>query len=99
MNRCTIKRGSADHAALSGFSRLPSELLVQRGRLAVACFNLDSTTINWPGDIADVCLANPRSCFHKRRQNGLEIKGRAADDLEHFGGRGLLRQRFAQLVE
>ena len=29
---------------------------------------------------------------------GLQIEGRAADDLEHLGGRGLLLQRFAQIV-
>ena len=32
-------------------------------------------------------------------QHGLQIEGRAADDLEHVGGGGLLLQRFAQLVE
>ena len=38
-----------------------------------------------------------------RRDQGVEhrlqIEGRAADDLEHVGGGGLLLQRFAQLVE
>ena len=29
----------------------------------------------------------------------LQIEGRAADDLEHVGGGGLLLQQFAQLVE
>jgi hypothetical protein len=29
----------------------------------------------------------------------VQVKGRAADDLEHVGGRGLLGQRFAQLGE
>ena len=32
-------------------------------------------------------------------QHRLQIEGRAADDLEHVGGGGLLLQRFAQLVE
>ena len=32
-------------------------------------------------------------------EHRLQIEGRAADDLEHVGGRGLLLQRFAQLVE
>ena len=32
-------------------------------------------------------------------QHGIQVEGRAADHLEHVGGRGLLLQRFAQLVE
>ena len=35
----------------------------------------------------------------KRIEYGLQIKGRPADDLEHVGSRGLLLQRFSQLVE
>ena len=32
-------------------------------------------------------------------KHGLQIERRAADDLEHVGGGGLLLQRFAQFVE
>ena len=32
-------------------------------------------------------------------QHGLQIEGRAADDLEHVGGGGLLLQRLPQFVE
>ena len=32
-------------------------------------------------------------------ENRLKVKGRAADDLQHVGGRGLLLERLAQLVE
>ena len=46
-----------------------------------------------------VSLAEPRCRFHKGIENRLEIEGRAADDLEHVGGGGLLLQRFAQLVK
>ena len=35
----------------------------------------------------------------QRIEHGLQIEGRAADDLEHIGGGGLLLQRLAQLVE
>jgi hypothetical protein len=37
--------------------------------------------------------------LHERVEHRLEFECRAADDLEHVGGRGLLLQRFAQLVE
>ena len=39
---------------------------------------------------------NRAAKFHKRIQYGLEIKGRAADDLEYVGGGSLLLQRFAR---
>ena len=35
----------------------------------------------------------------QRVEHGLQVEGRAADDLEHVGGRGLLLKRFAQFVE
>ena len=48
---------------------------------------------------ADVRLAQPRRRLDQRVEHRLQIEGRAADDLEHVGGGGLLLQRFAQLVE
>src|SRR5436190_24398265 len=50
-------------------------------------------------DGGHVGLAQSRRRFGQRIQHGLEVKGRAADDLEYVGGGGLLLQRFAQLVE
>ena len=52
-----------------------------------------------PGDRGLVGVAQPGGRFDERLQHGLEVEGRAADDLEHVGGRGLLLQRFAKLVE
>ena len=43
-------------------------------------------------------FAQPRRRFDQRIEHGLQIERRAADDLEHVGGGGLLLQRFAQLV-
>jgi hypothetical protein len=34
--------------------------------------------------------------LYQRFENGLEIEGRAADDLEHVGGGGLLRNRLVK---
>ena len=44
-----------------------------------------------------VGIAQPRRRFDQRLQDRLEIEGRAADDLEHVGGGGLLLQRFGQI--
>src|SRR5262249_43563051 len=43
--------------------------------------------------------AKPRRALDQGLQHGLQIESRAADDLEHVGGGGLLLQRLAQLVE
>ena len=48
------------------------------------------------GDGGLVGIAEPCGRFDERLQHRLQIEGRAADDLEHVGGGGLLLQRFAQ---
>src|SRR5262249_46963479 len=44
-------------------------------------------------------LAYPDGVLNQCVEDGLKLERRAADDLEHVGGGGLLLQRFAQLVE
>ena len=39
-----------------------------------------------------------RTGGRKRVEHGLQIEGRAADDLQHVGGRGLLLQRFREIA-
>ena len=43
-------------------------------------------------------FAQPRRRLDQRVEHRLQIEGRAADDLEHVGGGGLLLQRFGQIV-
>ena len=50
-------------------------------------------------DVRIICSAEPCRRLDQRAEHRLQIKGRAADDLEHVGGGGLLLQRLAQLVE
>src|SRR5262249_37773960 len=85
-------RRSVDSSGVSGdelgvFTREPV------ARFEVVSFALRSTYGY------HVRLAKARCRLNKRVQNGLQIEGRAADDLEHVGGGGLLLQRFAQLIE
>ena len=49
--------------------------------------------------VAHLGIAQPSRRFDQALSTVCEVKGRAADDLEHVGGGGLLLQRFAQLVE
>ncbi len=51
------------------------------------------------GDGSHVRLAQSGGGFHQRVEHRAQIEGRAADDLEHIGGGGLLLQRFAQFAE
>ena len=43
-------------------------------------------------------IAQPRSRLDQRIEHGLQIECRAADDLEHVGGGGLLLQQLAQIL-
>ena len=42
--------------------------------------------------------ANTHSCIDKRVKNRLQIERRTADDFQHIGGGGLLRQRFGKVA-
>ena len=46
---------------------------------------------------AVACLAEPRGIREHGTKHRRELAGRAGDDLQHFRGRGLLLQRFAQV--
>ena len=49
--------------------------------------------------VGHVRIAHARCQFGQRIEHCLKIERRAADDIEHVGGRGLLLERFAQFVE
>ena len=54
---------------------------------------------HWARDGGHIRLAQARCRFDQCIEHRMQIESRAADDLEHVGGRGLLRQRLAQLVQ
>ena len=53
---------------------------------------------HWARDGGHIRLAQARCRSDQCIEHRLQIESRAADDLEHVGGRGLLRQRFVQLA-
>src|SRR5215831_2592741 len=53
----------------------------------------------WAPDGGHIRLAQPRGRLDQRVEHGRQMERRAADDLEHVSGGGLLLQRFPQLVE
>jgi hypothetical protein len=52
-----------------------------------------------PQHTGDLSFAEPRRRFSQCREYRLQIECRTAYDLEHVGGGGLLRERFAQFVK
>jgi hypothetical protein len=48
---------------------------------------------------AELCLADAKCILKHGLKHRLQLARRTADDTEHLGGRCLLLQRFAQLIE
>src|SRR5262245_11276850 len=85
--RCSVDSSWVTGGVLCVFTREP-----------VARFKVVSVALRSTYDDR-VRLAKARRRFHECVEHRLQIEGRAADDLEHVGGGGLLLQRLAQLVE
>ena len=62
------------------------------GRKAVACGVMVEVVLR-ESDRRPFGVAQARRRFDQRVEHGLQIEGRAADDLEHVGGGGLLLQQ------
>ncbi len=76
---------------------MPCHVFVEFRRIAEAR-HLVITLALFAIDGGHVGLAQPSRRFHQRVEHGLQIEGRAADDLQHVGGGGLLLQRLGQLL-
>src|SRR6516225_3170599 len=63
------------------------------------CLGTVEHPIPLPRDGGTVGLTNTSSRLNKCLQYRLQIERRAADDLEHVGGRGLLLQGLAKFIE
>ena len=90
---------ASDHRASPRHQRMFRACTASKSRrVAVAERQADRSR---PSD--DGCSrCRPRTAcrrFDQRVEHRLQIEGRAADDLEHVGGGGLLLQRLAQFVE
>ena len=49
-------------------------------------------------DVPHLGVAEPRGGLDERVEHRLQIEGRAADDLEHVAGRGLVFERFLEIA-
>src|SRR5262249_33672764 len=97
LDRPAFKRcPSADRRAIEIQPPLEHKLL-KFGREAVGRDHLESVVLQ-AQDSRLVRAAELSSGLDERLEHGLQVEGRAADDLEHIGGGGLLLQGFGQIA-
>jgi hypothetical protein len=97
MNRLALQQNATGYCSSLWLDGVTLHVLIVLGRGAMTrdvkeCRAFGAT------DRSHIRIAKSRDRFDKGLQHSLEIECRAADDLEHVGGGGLLLQRFAQLV-
>src|SRR5262249_33886324 len=98
MYNLTFQQSSSHDRASLRYHRESTHIFEELRREAIRLGGKeDSACLTGNGGF--VGLAQLSSRFNERLQHRLEVKRRAADDLEHVGGGGLLLQRLAQLVE
>ena len=98
MDDPTLQRGPAGHGAAVEAEGMRQHVLLESGRHAMRRNDLEPVAVQ-PQDGRPLRAAEPRGRLDQRVEHPLQIEGRAADDLEHVGGRGLLLQRLPQLLE
>ena len=99
MNDLALQCSASGNASTSGFERILSgPVLELAGKTIVCSYSIKSIIVELRND-GLLGFAQSRGRFDKRSQHGIQVECRAADHLEHIGGRGLLLQRLAQLIE
>src|SRR4029077_11641734 len=104
MDGLSLKQYPAYRRASAGLNgNCVQKLLVFQQLLAsssdpIACREAMGAVPRPPND-CHLCTAQARCGLDQGVEDRLQVKGRAADDLEHIGGGRLLLQRFAQLTE
>jgi hypothetical protein len=97
VNDLALEQGASDDRAAFRLDRHIANKFHELGREAIGLRAIEHAVF-LPRDRSLVGVAKPGGRFNERLQDWPQIEGRAADDLEHIGGRGLLLQRFGQVV-
>jgi hypothetical protein len=100
VNSFAFEQRASDQSSPFRLKRIRLHVVEPPRREAIACsmiVRFARTSLARHGN--HIRFAKLRSGLDKCVEYRLQIEGRAADDLEHVGGGGLLLQRFAQLVE
>src|SRR5262245_13391390 len=98
MNDFALKQNASGYRSSVESKRVTCGELSEFRREPIARFEVEELA-PWSAYGHRVGLAQPRRRLHQRVEHDLQIEGRAADDLKHVRGGGLLLQRLAQLVE
>ena len=85
---------ATDRAAVDRKGISEDEILCFLGK--AACRDQVIFIVSPPKHHCLIGAAEARHRLHQRVENRLEIEGRAADDLEHIGGRCLLLERLVR---
>src|SRR5262249_6089783 len=99
LNGFPLQQNSRDHTAASRCKRLGLYKLIVLSRVTVARRVVIRADILLAHDRGLIRLTQLRRRLDQRVEHGLKIESRAADDLEHIGGGGLLPERFTKLIE
>src|SRR6516164_390901 len=98
MDPSTLQKGRSSGCPACPLDWRSLDIFDELGRVTVSLCEEEHPVL-LPSYRGVVGATKPASRFNERLQHRLEIEGRAADDLEHVGGGGLLLKRFPQLVE
>jgi hypothetical protein len=97
MDDLTRKRGPSHEHPSVRRKQSASKYRLVLGRLARGCHHPVSV-VSAVVDRRAIGVAEPRSGLRDGLEHRLDIESRAADDLEHVAGRGLVFERFLQVA-
>src|SRR2546430_13610756 len=98
MNRFALKQNSTSYRPPIPLHRQGFDVFIETGREPMRRYNLVVRAF-LTSDRRHVRLTKSGGRFDERIEHGFEIEGRAADDLEHVSGGGLLLQGLAKFIE
>src|SRR5262249_38218930 len=98
MHGPAFEHNAAGDRATARWNEILSPMLFQFRGIAVAC-NKPILIAALGSYRCQVGFTQPGRRFNKCIEHGLQIEGRAADNLEHIGGGCLLLERFTQLIK
>src|SRR5215468_5534338 len=93
-----FKQNTADRTLSPGFPGCTVHQVLKRRRIAVARLRPEKTVVFRTPNISLVGVTQACGRCDKRVEDGLEVEGRAGNQLQHFGSSRLLLQRFGKIV-
>src|SRR6516225_6315903 len=97
MNRLALQGYSSSHRSSARGNWILLRKFLELGGEPIVCRELEHVSRRTPYGCR-IGLAQRGRGFDQCAQHGLQVERRAANDLEHVGGGGLLLQRFAHLT-